>query len=60
MPENLKSAHAIFTLLADGILLGFGFGLAWAALKWPWTDKVFGGGALLVCILLILIAYIIP
>jgi hypothetical protein len=60
MPENLKTAHAIFTLIADGILLGFGFGLAWSALKWPWADRTFAGATIVICFLVLLIAYIIP
>lgn len=59
MPESIQSAHTIFTLIAVGILVGLGAGLVLAALKWPWTDSRVGGGAAIICVLLVVIAWLV-
>lgn len=59
MPETIHSAHAIFTLIAVGILFGLGLGLAWQALQYPWKDSRIGGGAVVVCALLVLISWLV-
>jgi hypothetical protein len=60
MPETIHSAHAVFTLIASGILFGLGLGLIWQALQYPWKDSRVGGGAIIICILLVLVAWLVP
>jgi len=60
MPETIKSAHIILTLIADGILFGLGLGLIWQALQYPWKDSRVGGLAIVVCALLVLVAWLVP
>jgi len=59
MPESIHSAHIIFTLIAVGILVGIGAGLAWRALSYPWSDSRVGGAAVVICALLLLVAWLV-
>lgn len=59
MPESIKSAHIIFTLIAIGILVGLGWELVKAALSWPWSDSRVGGAATVICLLLLLVAWLV-
>lgn len=59
MPESIKSAHIIFTLIAVGILVGLGWELVKIALTWPWTDSRVGGAAVVICLLLLVIAWLV-
>lgn len=58
--DTIHSAHAIFTLIAIGILFGLGIGLVWQALQYPWKDTRVGGAAIVVCVLLVVIAWLVP
>jgi len=57
MPETIHSFHAIFTLIAVGILFGLGFALVHMAVSWP-ASRI-AGGAAVVCLLLLMIAWLI-
>ncbi len=59
MPETIKTAHAAFTLIADGILFGLGLGMVWLALQYPWKDSRVGGAAVVICALLLLVAWLV-
>lgn len=59
MPGAITSAHVVFTLIAIGILIGLGWGLVQIALKWPWSDSRVGGAAALICVLLVVIAWLV-
>lgn len=56
--ESIKSAHAIFTLIAIGILFGLGFALVHLAVTWP-AGRV-AAGAAIICCLLLLVAWLVP
>jgi|GEM_PF-5228181 len=55
--ETIKTFHTIFTLIAVGILFGLGFALAQMAVAWP-ASRI-AGGAALICVLLVLIAWLV-
>lgn len=57
---TVKTLHDVFTLLAVGILLTGGGTLAWIAVRWPWTNTYVSGAALIICILIVLVATLIP
>jgi hypothetical protein len=57
MPESIHSAHAIFTLIAVGILFGLGFALVQRAVAWP-ADRIVAGAAI-ICVLLLVIAWLV-
>lgn len=54
---DIHSAHAIFTLIAVGILVGLGWALVHMAVAWP-AGRV-AGAAAIICALLLLVAYIV-
>ena len=57
MPDTIHSAHIMFTLIATGILIGLGWALIHMAVAWP-ASRV-AGGAAIICLLLLIIAYLI-
>ena len=57
MLVDIHSFHALFTLIAVGILFGLGFGLVQMAVAWP-ASRV-AGGAALICALWVLIAWLV-
>jgi len=59
MPETIRSVHTLFTLIAVGILVGLGWGLVSTALTWPWSDSRVGGAAVVICVLLVLVAWLV-
>lgn len=59
MPEAINSAHIIVTLIATGVLVGLGVALIWEAFKWPWKDSRVGGLAALICVLVVILAWVI-
>jgi hypothetical protein len=54
---DIHSAHAIFTLIAVGILFGLGFALAHMAVAWP-ASRV-AVGAAIICVLVLVIAWLV-
>ena len=58
MPDAIKSFHVLFTLIAAGILFGLGFSLAQLVVGWP-ASRV-AAGAAIICVLLVLVAWLIP
>ena len=57
MPESIRSAHVIFTLIAFGILVGLGWALIHMAVAWP-AGRV-AAGAAIICALLLVIAWLV-
>lgn len=57
MPESIGSWHTIFTLIAIGILIGLGWTLIRMAVAWP-AGRV-SGAAAVICILLLVIAWLV-
>lgn len=57
MPAAINTIHIIFTVLAFGLLFGLGFAVAQKLVAWP-ADRV-SGGALLVAIMILLIAWLV-
>jgi len=57
MPEAIKSVHVIFTLISIGILVGLGWSLIQMAVAWPFNR--IGGGAAIICALIVLVAWLI-
>jgi hypothetical protein len=58
MPETIKTAHTLFTLIAAGVLFGLGFSLARLVVGWP-AGRV-AAGAAIACVLVVLLAWLIP
>lgn len=57
MPESIASVHAVFLLIAFGILIGFGWALITMAVQWP-AGRI-SGIAALCCVLLLIIAWLV-
>jgi len=57
MPESIRSAHTIFTLIAIGILVGLGWALVHMAVHWPAGRVAAGAG--IICALLLVIAWVV-
>jgi len=58
MPATINTVHIIFTILATGLLFGIGFSIAQLIVSWP-AGRVAGGAALL-GILILIIAWLVP
>jgi len=58
MPETIKTAHTLLTLIAAGILFGLGFHLIGIAITWP-ASRV-AAGAAVICVLLLALAWLVP
>ncbi len=58
MPVAIDSFHVILTLIATGICVGLGLCLIWEAFKWPWKDSRVGGAAAVICILVVILAWV--
>lgn len=58
MPATINTPHIFFTLIAIGILIGIGWALAHMAVAWP-AGRI-SGAAALICLLIIILAWVIP
>jgi hypothetical protein len=57
MPDTIRRAHAVFTLIAIGILVGLGWALVHMAVQWP-AGRI-AGAAAVICLLLLIIAWLV-
>jgi hypothetical protein len=57
MPPAINTLHIIFTLLATGLLFGLGFALAQLIVSWP-ASRI-SGGAVLLGIMILILAWLI-
>jgi hypothetical protein len=57
MLEPIKTFQTIVVLIAFGVLVGLGWALAHMAVAWPASAK--SGAAAVICLLLVIIAYLI-
>ena len=57
MPPAINTIHILFTLIAFGILVGVGWALAHTAVQWP--AGVVSGAAAVICVLVLLIAWLV-
>lgn len=57
MPESIHTAHAIFTLIAVGILVGAGWALIHQAVQWPAGRAQ--AAAAVICVLLLALAWLV-
>ena len=57
MPEAINSIQTVLTLIATGILIGLGWHLAGLAIDWP-ASRV-AGAAALICVLIVIIAWLV-
>jgi hypothetical protein len=57
MPPAINTVHIVVTLIAFGILVGLGWALAHLAIVWP-SSRI-AGGAALICLLIVILAWVI-
>ena len=57
MPPAINTIHILFTVIATGILFGLGVFLAQKVVAWP--ASVVSGAAAVICVLVLLIAWLV-
>lgn len=58
MPTSINTPHILFTLIAIGILIGAGWATVHLAISWP-AGRI-SGAAAVVCLLILILAWVIP